>query len=146
MVKCRHAIDAAGRQLELVGNEQEQIVVEKTEQFLGLVQHLDQRGLLVLVFLHVRFKDFEALVTAGVLQDFREPAFLVFCNVGDHDNGAHNDARQSVVRVGANGSAKIGELSPCFAAVRNNSQFVRVPRHSAAASVVERRLGCGHFT
>ena len=69
MVKRRHAIDAARRQLQLVGNEQQQVVFKIAEKFLRLVQHLDQRVLPELVLLHVHFQNLEALVAAGVLLD-----------------------------------------------------------------------------
>ena len=77
MVERGDAIDAAGRQLELVGDEQQQVVLEVAEQFLGLVQHLDQRVVPELMLLHVRFENLEALVAAGVLQNLRQPVLFL---------------------------------------------------------------------
>src|SRR3974390_3088783 len=67
VIERRHSIDATGRQLQLVGHKEQQVVVEETEQFLCLVQNLDERVMSKLVFLHVRLEDLETLVTAGVL-------------------------------------------------------------------------------
>src|ERR1035437_1129831 len=77
MVKSGDAVHAAGRQFEPVGDEQQQVVIEEAEQFLRLVQHLDQRVLLELMLLDMRFKNLEALVAAGVLQYRGQPIFLL---------------------------------------------------------------------
>src|ERR1035438_2072253 len=60
---------AAGGQLKPVGDEQQQVIVQETEQLLRLMQHLDQSVLLELMLLDVRLQDLEALVATGVLQN-----------------------------------------------------------------------------
>ena len=77
MVERGDAIHAAGRQLEPVGDEQQQVVLQVAEQLLRLVQHLDQRVLLELMLLDVRLKNLEALVAAGVLQHLGQPVLLL---------------------------------------------------------------------
>ena len=77
MVKRGDAIDAARRQLEFVGNEEQQIVFEITEQLLRLVQHLDERIVTELMLLHVGFKDLEAFVAAGVFHDSSQTSLSI---------------------------------------------------------------------
>lgn len=77
MVEGGHTIDPAGRQLELGGDEQQQIILEVAEQLLRLVQHLDEGVLAELVLLHVDLQDFEALVAGGMFESGGEPAGLL---------------------------------------------------------------------
>jgi len=76
MIKGGDAINAAGRQLQPIGNEQQQVVFQVAEQFLRLMQHLDQRILFELMLLDVHFQNLEALIAAGVLQDLGQPILL----------------------------------------------------------------------
>src|SRR5271165_2440482 len=69
MVERGDAVDAAGRKLQLVGDEQEKVVLEEAEELLRLVEDLDQGVLAALELLDVRLKDLEALVPARMLHD-----------------------------------------------------------------------------
>ena len=66
VVERGDAVDPAGRQLQAVGDVEEQVGLQVAEQLLGRVQHLDQRVGLELVPLHRRFEHLEAVVAAGV--------------------------------------------------------------------------------
>ena len=77
MIKRRDAINAAGGEFQLAGDEQQQVVFEVAKKFLSLVQNLDECIVPELMLLHVRFKDFEALVAAGV-QDHARDVFFLF--------------------------------------------------------------------
>ena len=67
VVERGDAIDAAGRELEVVRHIDQQPVVEETEQLLGLVEDLNECVPFVLVTLHERVEDLEAFVAAGML-------------------------------------------------------------------------------
>jgi hypothetical protein len=73
MVEGGDSVDAAGGQLEFVGDEQQEVVLEESKQFLRLVEDLDEGIVFELMLLHVRFQDLEALVPAGVGEDIRQP-------------------------------------------------------------------------
>src|SRR5262245_22002955 len=62
-----HAINAARRQLQAVGNVIEDVVPEVAKQLLGRVQDLDQRVRCVAVALHARVQYLEAVVAAVML-------------------------------------------------------------------------------
>ena len=66
VVKGGDSVDPAGRQLQAAGHIEQHVEFEEAEQFLRLVQHLDQRVGLVLHPLHGGVEDLEALVAAGV--------------------------------------------------------------------------------
>ena len=66
MVEGGDAVHAARRQFQAAGHVHENIQLQKAEQFLGLVEHLDQRVLLELAAFQGRVQDLEALVAAGV--------------------------------------------------------------------------------
>ena len=55
------------------------------------------------------------------------PDSRVFLDGGDHDNQAYTDVHQIFAGANANGSAKIGKLSPCFARRRIVRQFFHAP-------------------
>src|SRR5216684_6789697 len=74
VIKSRHPVNPAGRQLELARDEQKQIVFKISKEVLGFVEHLDQGILLKLMLLHVRLEDLEPLVTAGMFQNLRKAA------------------------------------------------------------------------
>jgi hypothetical protein len=80
VVKRGDSIDSTGRQFELIGNEQEQILFQIPEKLLRLVQKLDQGVVLELVLFHLHFKDFEALVTTGMFKHGMEPPPLPVCS------------------------------------------------------------------
>src|ERR1017187_1035177 len=77
-------LNAARRQFEFDGNEEQQIVLEIAEQLLRLVQHLDQSILPELMLLHVDFQNLESLVAAGMLQHGLDPFFLRLGNAHIH--------------------------------------------------------------
>jgi len=56
------AVDAAGGEVEVVGDEAEDVVVEVAEKFLGFVEDFDERFVFEEVALHVDFEDFVAFV------------------------------------------------------------------------------------
>ena len=67
MIKCRHPIDPARRLLEAARDVQEKIILQKAENLLGRVQHLQQGIRLVLVPFHGRIQHLEAVVAAGMV-------------------------------------------------------------------------------
>jgi len=84
MIKRGHAVHAAGGKLEFIGDKQQQVVFEIAEEFLGFMEHFDESVVLELVFFHVRFEDLEALIAAGVFEDFRNPVLLFICKCRYH--------------------------------------------------------------
>jgi hypothetical protein len=99
VVKRGDSIDSTGRQFELIGNEQEQILFQIPEKLLRLVQKLDQGVVLELVLFHLHFKDFEALVTTGMFKHGMEPPPLPVSATPDH--GAQTAAQAEASPLGS---------------------------------------------
>ncbi|MPN34848.1 hypothetical protein SDC9_182342 [bioreactor metagenome] len=73
VVEGGYSVNSAGRELQLVGHKEQEIVLQISKQFLRLMKHFNQRVVLELMLLHVRLKNVETLVPAGVSKDFRQP-------------------------------------------------------------------------
>ena len=62
MVERGDAVDPARRELETVGDVQQQVDRQVAKELLSFVEHFDQRIGLVLLALHRGFQDFEAII------------------------------------------------------------------------------------
>lgn len=67
VVEGGDAVDAAGGELEFGGDEPEDVVLEVSEEFLRLVEDLDECIVAELMLLHVDLEDLEAFVPAGMV-------------------------------------------------------------------------------
>src|SRR5262249_22491116 len=76
VVEGSYPVNAAGRELEFGSNKQQQVIFQKAKKILGLVQHFDERILLELMLLHVRFQNLETLIPAGVTQNLWQPVLF----------------------------------------------------------------------